>query len=162
MAKDPIRSAAGPSLEELKAAVAQSDKRAFNDSLNRLVQNFTAGADNPGGYGLEDCERCTECMFCSGCNSCYQCTHCTDCELCNRCSHCTDSKVLTGCAYTTQSEHCTNSAYLVLSRNCSDCNYCFGCVGLSKKDFHILNVPFSRQQYFEIVRRLRRELGLPA
>jgi hypothetical protein len=33
-------------------------------------------------------------------------------------------------------------------------------VGLSKKDFHILNVPFSRTEYFKVVNRLRKELGI--
>jgi hypothetical protein len=60
-----------------------------------------------------------------------------------------------------QSESCTGSAYLVLCRNLSDCTYCFGCVGISKKDFHILNVPFPRTEYFKIVGRLRKELGIP-
>ena len=64
-------------------------------------------------------------------------------------------------AYCVQSENCTHRAYLVLCRNLSDCNYCFGCVGLSKKDFHILNVAFPRKEYFEITARLRKELGLP-
>jgi hypothetical protein len=32
-------------------------------------------------------------------------------------------------------------------------------VGISKKDFYILNVPFSRTEYFEVVARLRKELG---
>jgi hypothetical protein len=59
-----------------------------------------------------------------------------------------------------QSENCSNSAYLVLSKNLSDCTYCFGCVGLSRKDFHILNVGFSRQEYFEIVKKLKKELGI--
>jgi hypothetical protein len=33
-------------------------------------------------------------------------------------------------------------------------------VGLTNKDFHILNEPFSRQDYFAITRRLMRELGM--
>jgi hypothetical protein len=70
---------------------------------------------------------------------------------CKQCHH---------CAYCVQSENCTSSAYLVLCRNLSDCNYCFGCVGLSKKDFHILNVPFPRAEYFKQVKRLRAEMGL--
>jgi hypothetical protein len=49
-----------------------------------------------------------------------------------------------------------------MCRNLSDCNYCFGCVGLSNKDFHILNVSFPRKEYFDITARLRKELGLPA
>jgi hypothetical protein len=59
-----------------------------------------------------------------------------------------------------QSENCANSAYVYLSRNLADCTYCFGCVGLSKRDFYILNRPFSRTEYFELTRRLKRELNL--
>ena len=64
---------------------------------------------------------------------------CVGCQLCNNSSHCVDSKSLHACAYCVQSENCTNSAYVTLSRNLSDCTYCFGCVGLTKKDFYILN-----------------------
>jgi hypothetical protein len=38
------------------------------------------------------------------------------------------------------------------------CTYCLGCVGLSHKDFHILNQPYDRSTYFEISRRLSRAL----
>jgi len=58
------------------------------------------------------------------------------------------------------SENCSNSAYLERCHNLSDCNFCFGCVGISKRDFHILNVPFDRKEYFRIAGRLRRELGV--
>ena len=44
--------------------------------------------------------------------------------------------------------------------DCTSCTYCFGCVGLSKKDFHILNVGFSRQEYFELTKRLKKELNV--
>jgi len=48
----------------------------------------------------------------------------------------------------------------VRSVDCTGCTYCFGCVGLVRKDFHILNVGFNRQEYFQITQRLRKELGL--
>jgi hypothetical protein len=60
-----------------------------------------------------------------------------------------------------RSESCTRSNYLVLSRSCSECNYCFGCVGLQKQDFHVLNVKYTRSEYFRIVKSLEAELGLP-
>jgi hypothetical protein len=34
-------------------------------------------------------------------------------------------------------------------------------VGLAKKDFHILNVKYTRSEYFRIVEALKAELGLP-
>jgi len=52
------------------------------------------------------------------------------------------------------------SAYLVRSVGCSGCNYCFGCVGLSRRDFHILNKPYARATYFATVSRLARELRI--
>jgi hypothetical protein len=44
--------------------------------------------------------------------------------------------------------------------DCSGCTYCFGCVGLSRKDFHILNQPYDRSTYFKITSKLTRDLGL--
>ena len=40
------------------------------------------------------------------------------------------------------------------------CSYCFGCVGLSQRDFHILNEPYGRRDYFAIAKRLTQELRL--
>jgi hypothetical protein len=64
------------------------------------------------------------------------------------CTHCID----------TQSS--VRSSYLVRCTALSDCTYAFGCVGLARKDFHILNQPFDRTAYFETTRRLMRELGI--
>ncbi len=63
-------------------------------------------------------------------------------------------------AYLRECTHCFQCNYLVNSHYCTGCNYCFGCFGLAKKDFHILNVRYGRDEYFKITDRLRRELGL--
>jgi hypothetical protein len=149
-----------PEPDDARQLIASLDRRHFLEELNRLTQSFTADPGNPGSYACKECVRCANCMFCEGCEACYSSTHCIRCELCNNCTHCVDSKSLHGCAYCVQSENCTSSAYVVFSRNLSDCTYCFGCVGLSKKDFHILNVGFPRQVYFELTARLKKELGL--
>lgn len=159
MAK-PSAQVEGETLQEQRASVTQISKRGFLELLQGLTKEFASDPGNPGSYACTGCERCTNCMFCTNCDSCYACTHCTGCELCNNCSHCVDSKSLHSCAYSVQSENCTSSAYVVLSRNLADCNYCFGCVGLSRKDFHILNVPFERTEYFKVVGRLKKELGI--
>ncbi len=168
MAASPARVPVRPSTAELdkeaseaRAAVARLGRREFLDQLAELGRAFADDPGNPGSYACKDCERCANCMFCKGCVGCYQCTHCIECDGCSNCSHCRQSKGCQSSAYLLQCESCTHSAYLVLSRNLSDCNYCFGCVGLSKKDFHILNVAFPRKEYFEITARLRKDLGLP-
>jgi hypothetical protein len=50
------------------------------------------------------------------------------------------------------------SAYLVRSVGCAGCTYCFGCVGLQRRDFHILNEAYDRATYFEVTARLSRAL----
>jgi hypothetical protein len=101
-------------------------------------------------------------MFCKGCEECYRCTHSSGCRTSSHLTHCVECSGCHDCAYCLRSENCTRSSYLVLSRSCSECTYCFGCVGLAKKDFHVLNVPHGRTEYFRVVDGLRRELGLPA
>jgi len=41
-----------------------------------------------------------------------------------------------------------------------NCSYCFGCVGLSGKDFYVLNEPYERRDYFALTERLAKELKL--
>jgi hypothetical protein len=41
----------------------------------------------------------------------------------------------------------------------AECNYCLGCVGLSHKDYHILNQPYDRSAYYELSRQLLRQLA---
>ena len=65
-----------------------------------------------------------------------------------------------GCQHCIDCESCQGSSYLVRSISLSRSSYCFGCVGLTNKDFHILNQPHSRQDYFAITKRLVRELGI--
>ena len=160
MAKESKKVQPLPDPAEARALVAGLDRRKFLEELGRLTQGFAADPGNPGSYACEGCVRCANCMFCEDCEGCYSCTHCHRCTLCNNCTHCLDSKSLHGCAYCVQSENCATSAYLHFSRNLTDCNYCFGCVGLSKKDFHILNMPFSRQEYFDLTAKLKREMGV--
>jgi hypothetical protein len=134
--------------------------REFKHELEELRRQYSSGADNLGCHSCKDCELCAACMFCTACRSCYRCTHCRGCQDCSHCSHCQDSTGCHGCAYCVKSENCSGSNYLTLSQNCADCNYCFGCVGLQRKDFHILNRQYTRQEYFELVRKLGPELGI--
>ena len=133
---------------------------AFERLHKDLLLSATARRDNDG------CVECTECVACQGCTFCKdserlsRCHYCVRCELCLESSHCRHSRLLVGCHHSIECESCTRSSYLVRSVALSDSSYCFGCVGLSGKDFHILNEPYDRTTYFEITRRLSRELGL--
>ncbi len=135
-------------------------RREFDAELQRLLRAYAADEENPGSIQCEGCRRSVSCMFCTDCEECYRCTHSSGCRASTHLTHCRDCVGCHDCAYCVASENCTRSNYLVLSRSCSECSYCFGCVGLAKKDFHVLNVKYTRSEYFRIVRALEEELGL--
>jgi len=60
----------------------------------------------------------------------------------------------------TKSTSCLRSQYIVLCERCTDCSFCFGCVGLHGRDYHILNEPYDRETYFRLTTALKRELRL--
>jgi hypothetical protein len=154
-----IDTAAGV-FEELRAPEPQWTRRAFESELDRLLRTFAADLDNPGSVQCEGCRRCTSCMFCHDCEECYRCTHSRGCRSSTQLTHCVDCAGCHDCAYCVRSESCTRSSYLVLCRSCSECTYCLGCVGLVKADFHILNVKYTRSEYFRIAKLLGEALGL--
>ncbi|WP_242346567.1 caib/baif family protein [Anaeromyxobacter terrae] len=155
-----IDTAAGTFQDLRPPAPPVMSRREFEAELQRLLREYAGDASNPGSIHCEGCQRCTSCMFCVDCVECYRCTHSRGCRSSSHLTHCVGCEGCHDCAYCVESENCTQSSYLVLSRACSECTYCFGCVGLAKKDFHILNVKYSRTEYFRIVKSLQEELGL--
>jgi len=132
------------------------DAREFEKAFAALKAGYQGAADNPQGYELKDCRYCSSCMFCVSCESCYRCTHCKGCVQCSNCTHCTDCEGCHQSAYCTKSRRCVGSKYLEHCDSCADCTYCFACVGLSKKDFHILNQQYDKKTYFDLVAKLRK------
>ncbi len=104
--------------------------------------------------------RCSECTFCVRSRGLARCHYCEDCTECSDCSHCLRSTGCLACQHCIDSERCVGSAFLVRSIGCSGCTYCFGCVGLSKRDFCVLNERYDRSVYFELTARLARELRI--
>ena len=148
--------------EAEEVRVEALSRREFLARYEALRKAHAGSTENINSFNCTDCRHCANCMFCKGCETCYRCNYCegcTDCSNCNQCRGCTNCHT---CNHCVDCEACVGSAYLVLCSNCSDCSYCFGCVGLQKQDFSILNVPYPRTEYFRIVERLKRELGIRA
>ena len=133
------------------------DAAEFNKRFEQLATAAKAAAN-------EACVECQGYTACSRSTFCRESDHLTGCHYCVRarfctdCSHCRESVRLLACHHCIESEECTACRYVTRSRNLSNCSYCFGCVGLSGKDFHILNEPYSRKEYFELVDHLTRVL----
>ncbi|RDV38350.1 caib/baif family protein [Bradymonadaceae bacterium TMQ3] len=131
------------------------DQRAFEKALSELVRTYRATTEGAASYHSDDSVRCHHCMFTTGSTDCSFCTYCRDCTNCTYCTQCTECEHCHQSSYCVRSKRCANSSYLILSEDCTDCVFCFGCVGLVKKEFHILNQKFSRDRYFKLVKELK-------
>jgi hypothetical protein len=132
----------------------------FEAAYKRLIEGLEARRDNVRCIECVGCERCTDSTFCRSSKGLAGCHYCVDCERCSSSTHCRGSRDLLRCNHCVASERCSHSSYLVRSVDCHGCSYCFGCVGLTNKDFHVLNEPYDRSAYFALTSRLARELKL--
>jgi hypothetical protein len=136
------------------------DRGEFEARWKKLVAESARATVNVGCVGCEQCEGCSDCTFCVQSKGLTRSHYCVSCDGCTDCAHCQRSAACLACQHCTECERCIGSAYLVRCVGCSACTYCFGCVGLAKRDFHILNEPYERQEYFALVAKLTRELRL--
>jgi hypothetical protein len=134
----------------------------FVRERRRLVEEHAAAAGISAGVESKNCTSCVDCMFSSDCHRCYKVlysTGCTDSSFLTQSQRCADSHQLVYCE---DCDHCARCNYVIRSSRCFECDYCFGCVGLVGKDFHILNRPYRRGEYFRIVKELREALATVA
>jgi hypothetical protein len=132
----------------------------FEAALRTLLARTGGTGDNVSCLHCDGCERCTESTFCALSKGLTRCHYCAACVDCTDCAHCTRSTSCLACQHCVETERSIGSAYLVRSVGCNGCTYCFGCVGLSRRDFHVLNEPCDRATYFELTARLARELRI--
>jgi hypothetical protein len=138
------------------------NKSEFESAFRRLVSAHGTSRANSGCIACDRCTGAVDSTFCVACTKVARGHYCRQSQDCSDCSHCAGCRDCLGCAHCQASERCSQGAYLERCVGCTRCNYCFGCVGLSGKDFHILNEPYDRETYFATIARLRRELGMHA
>ena len=149
------RYAPGIPIEEL----AEMDKREF-ESVFSVLRSELSDRGNPDSFNLSGCNNCSQCMFCIDSDNCHGCQYTNRSQGCTHCSHINDSVNCHQSSHLDACERCVASHYLTLCEDCAECAYCFGCVGLVRKEFHILNEPYDRKTYFQMVKALRQTLGL--
>ena len=94
-------------------------------------------------YIVNDSEDCYNTIRGMGSKSCIDVSGCWFCELLGNCSSCVDGYAEKYCSWSSS----RYSEYLDL---CIECEYCFGCVGLKKKKYCILNKQYTKEQYEEL------------
>lgn len=80
-------------------------------------------------------------------NYCFDLTSCTYCERSAESFNCHNSYNIF------YSSGCSNCNEIYFSKDCVGCSNCFGCVGLRNKSYHIFNRPYSKEEYFEELKK---------
>ena len=132
-----------------------SFKKRYEELVKREAvhrENFNLKAYNSSGNYLMDVKDCTNCNTINDCEDCANCIRgtkeksnidsngCWYSELMGNTSCCVNSY---GLKYSVWSSS-RYSEYLDL---CVECEYCFGCVGLKKKKYCILNKQYTKEEY---------------
>lgn len=128
-------------------------KTEFDKRYRELAQSRDV-TTNQSCVSCVQCTGCVECQFCSDSQSLTRCTFNKHCKSNVDCSHCERTTFSIGCTHAYECDNCSDSQYIERSIDLKGCSYCFGCVALRSKEFHILNQPYKRDEYFLIVRSL--------
>jgi len=147
-------------LDQLKKKVVH--RNVHNLSAENCTGDFVSNSKNViNGFNIINCEDCLDAYNSSKLKNCYG-AYCSDVgELCIDCDTNYDLYECTFCTYVVG---CKNSHY------CDQCFYlknCFGCVGLKNNQYMILNKQYSKEEYFEMLEKIKNhmqrtgEFGLP-
>ncbi len=137
------------------------DRREFESEFKSLTQAL-GNRGNPDSFHSKNCVNCSQCMFCEDCENCHGCHYTTESVDCTHCTHTARSTACHQSSHLLDCTRCVGSHYLTHCQDCAECTYCFGCVGLVRKEFHILNRPYDRKSYFALVKALTEAgVGVP-
>jgi hypothetical protein len=131
------------------------------DAAHRQNYNLQA-INSPGNFLNND-------------RNCYQCYYIEDSENCRYCfrgrsKEMIDSMGILDCekgALEVQVSYDYNNLCCLYANNCrfssyldvcEECEYCFGCVGLRKKKYCILNKQYTEQEYKELVEKIKTDM----
>ena len=138
------------SYKSIQSLKEHFEKIIQKDMVHR--QNFNLKVYNSDGNYLLDCKNCHNCNTISESEDCFNCVRglrskscidtngCWYSELTGNCSSCVGGYAEKYCAWSSS----RYSEYLDL---CLECEYCFGCVGLKKKKYCILNKRYTKEEY---------------
>ncbi len=121
------------------------------DAIHRAT--YTNNSERVTGNYLDHCQNVTNSFFTEQSENCHHmfrnlqdkdCVDNTGLLIGELCYETVQSSYLYNCKFCSFSIRCNNSEYL---DECIDVDDCFGCVGLKKKNFCILNTPYTESEY---------------
>lgn len=113
--------------------------------------------NSKGCYYCFDCSRMADCFYANNSNECKDVYDTTFAFQDQQSASLTDTKQCYNSYEVMRSARCIDSFFLF---DCDDCHDCFGCVKLSHKQFCVLNVQYTEEEYRQKVAELKKELGI--
>ena len=150
------------SWDETQRLSKEFQERIENDAIHKTDFNIKT-IRSTGNY-LTECKNCQECYFMETSEDCAYMVRGLDNKDCYdgngifRGELIYDVCQLTDGFNIKHSNFCTNCREAEYLDFCVDCQYCFGCVGLKKKKYCILNKQYNEEEYFELVEKIRRKM----
>ncbi len=138
-------------------------KKRFEEIMQNEVihrNNFNLKAHDSDGDTLLNVKNCRDCFTVSDSEDCANCLRCiglkSDIDICGgfymelsgNCNACV------GGSYCLKYSNKSSSRYSEYLDLCIECEYCFGCVGLKKKKYCILNKQYSKESFDELRTRI--------
>jgi len=127
----------------------------FFDNNNSDYVDYVFHSNNC--YYCFDCARLDECFYTNNSNEnkdtfdvSYSFRDQNSAEL-------IDTQECYNCFNVIRSARCIDSYFLY---DCTDCHNCFGCAKLANKEFCILNVQYTEEEYWTKIAALKKELGV--
>ena len=126
----------------------------FNLNVEFIVNSPYSG----NATGLKNCYLCfnsnysEDCMYGTGIDYCKDCA---DNSYVNHSERCYDSFWLDNCYQCFSSIICSESRNLWFCRSCLGCSDCLGCMGLRKASYCIFNKQYTKEEYFEELKKMK-------
>ncbi len=135
------------SVQALKKRFAELVK---NEVVHR--ENFNLKTYNSSGNYLMDVKDCNNCNTLNDSEDCRNCLRGFKLKSCIDLSGCWISELLGNCckchdSYALKYSVGSFSRYSEYIDLCIECEYCFGCIGLKKKKYCILNKQYTKEEY---------------
>ena len=142
-------------------------KDEYNNILKNLAvhrENFNLKTTNSTGNYLTNCDKCINVFAYEDSQNCRNQLR----GLSNK--DCIDQMGIFGTTEISGSNSCVYYSYGMKNSNwssgryseyleiCDEVEYCFGCIGLRKKKYCILNKQYSKKEYEEITKKLRKHM----
>ncbi len=147
---------------------ARLDTWSGREAMRKRFEEFAAtqprrfgevyNAPNSSGNYIKDAKNCRSCFHCYDSEDCTYGVHvwrnakdCMDCDTAGRGAELIYNSINAGIdtSHYISCAVCWSCSFMEYSSYCFNSNHCFGCVGLRKKDYCILNKQYSKEEYEE-------------